>query len=98
MARHGGEPFKSLNEGRGRPQSPLTRGSASATVAVRRDEITEPAFQACIHGTQLAQQAGIQLLTDARPERTAGAIFGLVLQNAAGSPTDTWTLGTFRIP
>jgi len=43
-------------------------------------------------------QGGLMLLTDARAERTAGASFGLVPKNAAGSPTDTWTLGTFRIP
>lgn len=43
-------------------------------------------------------QTGLMLITDARPELTAGAIFGLVLQNAAGIPTDNLAFGTFHVP
>jgi hypothetical protein len=43
-------------------------------------------------------QTGLVLITDARPELTAGAVFGLVLKNAAGTPTDNLAFGTFHVP
>ena len=42
-------------------------------------------------------QTGLVLITDARPELTAGAVFGLVLKNAAGTPTDNLAFGTFHV-
>ncbi len=52
------------------------------------------------NGNNLSARAGEQglvLFTDARPELTAGAVFGLVLQNAVGIDTDAFPFGTFRI-
>jgi hypothetical protein len=52
------------------------------------------------NGNNLSARAGEQglvLFTDARPELTAGAVFGLVLQNAVGVDTDAFPFGTFRI-
>jgi hypothetical protein len=43
-------------------------------------------------------EQGLVLFTEANAQRTAGAIFGLVLENAAGINTDYLPFGSFRIP
>ncbi|HSU41255.1 MAG TPA: hypothetical protein VLJ38_16880 [Polyangiaceae bacterium] len=45
-----------------------------------------------------AGERGLVLFTEANAQRTAGAIFGLVLQNAAAVNTDYLPFGTFQIP
>lgn len=43
-------------------------------------------------------ERGLVLFTEATKARTAGAIFGLVMQNAIGVNTAYYPLGTFQIP
>jgi hypothetical protein len=43
-------------------------------------------------------EQGLVLFTEASTQRTAGAVFGLVLENAAGLNTDSFPFGSFRIP
>lgn len=53
------------------------------------------------HDNELRARSGEQglvLFTEASAERTTGALFGLVLQNAVGANTDYFPFGTFRIP
>jgi hypothetical protein len=45
-----------------------------------------------------ASEQGLVLVTEATAERSTGAIFGLVFQNAVGINTDFLPYGSFRIP